>query len=257
MKKTCCALALSIALSGCSTMVAYTPNAHGPSQTVRYTQGVGTLSEKDDTQELFIYPTFKMQGTTRPTFTIGYANNTAQAVNFGPDNIRAYFRGAPVPIYTYNERIAEIEAEKRGQQVALAIIGGLAAGAAAYGASRQTYHSNYAGFTSGRRGMTSFGGSSTLRVHDPVSGILAGAAVGGVTVLGVQQLEYNAQNQIQSANSILQLNTVDALQIVMGDLVLKDCCDPYPRENDVIRFEVDAGGKMTAFEFVRGEVGKR
>ncbi|SEL30284.1 hypothetical protein SAMN05518845_10679 [Variovorax sp. YR750] len=258
-RKTCCFVALAVLVSGCSTAnISYTPRpGKDVPQTLKYTDGVGTLSEKDETRELFVYSRFKMQGPTQPTFTIGYANNTAEPVNFSTDNIKAYFRGAPVQIYTYNERIAEIQSEKQAKQVALAIIGGLAAGAAAYGASRQTYRSNYSGSVVGRRGVTSFAGSNTVRVYDPVAGMLAGAAVGGATVLGIRQIEYNAENQEQSANSILQLNTVEPLQMVTGDLILKNCCDPQPQANDLIRLEVTASGKTSVFEFARTQVKSR
>lgn len=253
--KICCIVALAVLVTGCATPIAYTPRVSKDApQSLKYTDGVGVLSEKDETREVFAYPRFKTQAPTQPTFTIGYANNTSSAVNFSTDNVKAYFRGAPVQIYTYTERIAEIQSEKQAKQVALAIIGGLAAGAAAYGASRQTYRSNYSGYSAGRRGVTSFGGSSTVRVNDPVSGVLAGAAVGGATVLGIQQIEYNAQNAEQSANSILQLNTVEPLEMVTGDLVLKNCCDPSPTPNDVIRLEVTASDKTSVFEFVRTPV---
>jgi hypothetical protein len=136
-----------------------------------------------------MYPTFRTQGATMPTFTIGYANNSGEATDFTPGNVKAFFRGQPVPIYTYTERIAEIQSEKQAKQVALAIVGGLAAGAAAYGASRQTYRSNYSGYTAGLRGIRTFAGMSTVRVYDPLAGI---AAVGGATGLGIRQLESNA-----------------------------------------------------------------
>jgi len=248
--------AAALALSGCSTMVAYSPKANAPIQSLKYTQGVGTVTEKNESQEIFMYPTFRTQGTTMPTFTIGYANNGGEAVDFTPDNVKAFFRGQPVPIYTYTERIAEIQSEKQAKQIALAIVGGLAAGAAAYGASRQTYRSNYSGYTAGPRGVRTFAGTNTVRVYDPLAGIVAGAAVGGATGLGIQQLEYNAQNQEQAANSILQANTVDPLHLVTGDLVLKDCCDPYPKAQDTIRFEVTANGKVAVFEFERVKVSK-
>jgi len=243
-----------LVLSGCSTMVMYTAKPATSGQSVRYTQGVATVSEKDDQQELFMFATFKAQGVTQPTFTIGYANNSGEPVNFTTDNVRAFFRGQPVPIYTYTERIAEIHSERQAKQIALAIVGGLAAGAAAYSASRQTYTSNYSGYVNGRRGITTFGGSNRTTVYDPASGLLAGAAVGGVTALGIQQIAYDAKNQEQYANSILQANTVETMQVVTGDLVLKGCCDPYPKADDLVRFEVTARGKTSVFEFLRAKV---
>jgi len=250
-------MAAAVAMTGCSTMVSYTGKANAPVQTIKYTQGVGSVIEKNEVQEIFMYPTFKMQGTTMPTFTIGYANNSNEPVNFTTDNVKAWFRGQPVPIYTYTERIAEIKSAKQSQQIALAIVGGLAAGAAAYGASHQTYHSNYSGYVAGRGGVTTFAGANTVRVYDPLAGIVAGAAVGSVAGLGMQQLEFNAQTQEQAANSILQANTVDPLRMVSGELILKGCCDAFPQPGDTIRFEVTANGKTSVFQFERLKVASR
>ncbi|MDM0044954.1 hypothetical protein QTH91_10695 [Variovorax dokdonensis] len=198
-----------------------------------------------------MYPAFKKQGTKDPTFIIGFANNSSEPVSFDTTNVKAFFRGQEVPIYTYLERSAEIESNKRAQQIALAIVGGLAAGAAAYGASHRTYSGSYSGYVSGRGGMTTFAGSNSVRVYDPMSGILAGGAVAGGTALGIQQIEYTAQALEQAAGSILQMNTVDPLKLVSGTLILKGCCDPYPNKDDLIRFEVTVNGKMSVFEFNR------
>lgn len=248
---------VALSISGCSTsMIAYTPQAISPSQTLTYKQGVGTLSEKDNEREIVIYPTFKMQKTFDPTFTIGYANNSRVAVNFSTDNVRAYFRGQPVPIYTYTEKVSEIETEKTQKQVATAILGALVAGAAAYSASHQTYTRNYSASVYGGGRQTNFYGSNTLRVYDPMSGILAGSAVAGVTALGVKQIEFNAQSLVQASESILQQNTVNPQQMVYGNLILKNCCDPFSGPNDTVRFEVTTNGKMSSFEFIRSDGNK-
>lgn len=252
----CVVMALALVSTGCSTMVTYSPKAQGTQQTLRYTQGVGTLAVKDEAQEVFMYPTFRTQGTPMPTFTIGYANNGTDDINFSPDNVKAFFRGAPVPVYTYVDRMAEIQSQKQAQQVALAIVGGLAAGAAAYNASRRTYSSNQSGFVRSRSGYASFAGTSTTRVYDPAAGILAGAAVGGATALGIRQLEYNAQNQEQAAASMLQANTLAPLEMVSGDLIVKDCCDQFVKADDMIRFEVTSRGKTYVFDFAREKAGR-
>lgn len=188
-----------------------------------------------------------------PTFTIGYANNAEVPVNFSTDNVKAFFRGEPVRIYTYTEKIDEIQSNKRAKQIALAVLGAVAAGAAAYSASRTTYTNNYSGYVASRGRVTTFAGSNTVRVYDPMAGMFVGAAIGGATGLGVQQLEYNAQNQEEAAGSILQENTVDPQRMVMGNLILKDCCDPFTAPNDIVRFEVAVNGKVNVFEFIRAK----
>ena len=44
--------------------------------------------------------------------------------------------------------------------------------------------------------------------------------------------------------------------MITGDVILKDCCDPYPSDNNVIRFEVTTNGRESVFEFVRSTVSK-
>ncbi|WP_157615519.1 hypothetical protein [Rhizobacter sp. Root404] len=244
-------LACAFFLGGCSTLVSYHPRVVTAEQTLKFAQGVGTLSEKAADHELFMYPTFKMQGTSQPTFTIGYANNSDQAQNFSVDNVKAFYRGMPVPLYTYTEKVEEIRQEKLGKQIALAILGGAAAVAAANSASRQTYTSNYSGVVGNRYGVTRFYGSNTIRVYDPTSGMIAGAAVGGATGIGIGQIEYNSQAQEAAADAILQANTVEPQRMVSGQLILKKCCDQYGSPNDAIRFEVTANGKLSVFEFLR------
>jgi hypothetical protein len=255
MKNLCTARAIlftcALLLQGCSTMVSYHPRITTSEQSLKFAQGVGTLSERAPDHELFMYPTFKTQGLGQPTFTIGYANNSDQPQNFSVDNVKAFYRGSPVPLYTYVEKVDEIRQEKLGKQIALAILGGAAAVAAANSASRQTYTSNYSGAIGNRYGVTRFYGSNTIRVYDPASGMIAGAAVGGATGIGIGQIEYNALAQEAAAEAILQANTVEPQRMVSGQLILKRCCDQYSSANDTIRFEVSANGKVSVFEFLR------
>lgn len=243
-------------LTGCNTLVTYSPQQTEAGQSLKYTQGIGTLTVKGDEHEMFMHTTFRTQPHTRPTFSFGYANNTSAAVDIGPENVRAFYRGNPVSIYTYEDRIAEIRNDKRGKQVALAILGGLATVAAAQSASRQTYTNNYSGAVYGRRGYVGYFGSSTTRVYDPVAGILAGVAVGGATVYGIGQIEYSAQAEEQAAEGILQTNTVEPQKLVTGQIVVKECCEVTPREGDRLRFEITVSGITRVFEFLIRAAGK-
>lgn len=245
-------VAFAALLQGCAVPgVSYRPRAAGPNQTLRFAQGVGTLSEKSAEHELFMYPTFKLQGPSRPTFTIGYANNSSQPQNFSTENVRAFYRGSPVALYTYTEKVEEIRREKVGKQVLLAVVGAAATAAATNAASRQTYTSNYSGSYAGTYSRVWFYGSNTIRVYDPTSGLLAGAAMAGATGLGIAQIEYNAQNEEAAAEAILQANTVDPQRAVSGQLILKSCCDKSPGADDKIRFEVTTNGRVSVFEFLR------
>jgi hypothetical protein len=245
----------AVVASGCSTLVIYHPRVATADQSLTFAQGVGTVSERDTAHELYMYSTFKTQGVAQPTFTIGYANSSDEPILFSSDNVKAFFRGASVPIYTYSEKIEEIKNEKLGKQIGLAILGGLAAAAAANAASHQTYTSNYSGAVGNRYGVTRFAGSNVVRVYDPTSGLIAGAAVGGVTGLGIQQIAFNAQNQELAAEAILQANTVGSKQAVGGQIILRGCCDMNVAGDDVLRFEVTANERVSVFEFLRLKAG--
>ncbi len=244
-------------LHGCSTVVTYNPQTTNEQQTVSYSQGIGAVSEKSGHHEIAIYPTFRTQGTDRPTFNMSYANNSEQSIQFGIENISAYFRGEPVKIYSFESRIAEIQLQKRTKQVVLAVLGGIAAGAAAYGASHQTYRQNYSGSVWNNRGyVTGFNGSNTIRTYDPLSGIIVGGAVAGATAYGVNQLEYSAQAEEEAASSILQTNTVNPQQVVSGQIILQDCCDQFTKATDVIRIDIKVNGTTNTFEFARTVYGQ-
>lgn len=43
-------------------MVAYSPKANAPIKSLKYTQGVGTVTEKNESHEVFMYPTFAFAG---------------------------------------------------------------------------------------------------------------------------------------------------------------------------------------------------
>lgn len=239
-------------MTGCSTLVTYQPKDNGQQQ-LRYVQGVGSATVADTQSELFMYPTFKLQsGSSIPTFTLGYANHSIQPVTFSPDNIRAYFNNQPVPLYTYEDRVSEIRNEKIGKQVALAILGGIAAYQGAKAASHQTYTTSVQGAVWNRRGVTSFSGMSTTRVYDPMAGIAVGATVGAFTGIGLQQIEYNAQNEEMAANNMLQTTTVDPLYSTQGEVLLHKL-DPFSKDS-VLRFEVTIAGKVSVFEFNRKSI---
>jgi hypothetical protein len=175
------------------------------------------IAESEDSV-LMMYPTFRYQSPgDLPTFTLMVQNRTNHDIDFSPADVHAYVDGKACYVYTLEQRVAEIRSSKLKKQIALAIVGGLAAGAAAYGASHGT-----ATYTSyGRVGHTTFYQTATLRTYDPMAGIFAGAVVGGATAVGVRQLERSAGYEEQTAQSIFQRTTVQPGNTVVGQIMLK------------------------------------
>ena len=150
------------------------------------------------------------------------------------------------------ERIGEIRSSAKRKQVALAVVGGLAAGAAAYGASHQTTtYNSYGAATSvnsyGAVRQTQFFSSGTIQTYDPAAGILAGAAVGAATGIGIHQIANAAGHQEQAAEGIFQHTTVPPGTTIVGQVMLK----PTSSQFGTLRLDVPVGRAPTTFMFAK------
>src|SRR6185312_9052192 len=143
MKTGVSAFFVVMLLAGCATkLTSYKPEG---TQGVTYNQGVGTITSESSDTSLTIYPTFRYQSDSDlPTFTLMVRDNGSQSLDFDPESVRAFLDDRECHIYSLEERIGEIRRQKRRKQIALAIAGGLAAGASAYAASHST--TTYTGY---------------------------------------------------------------------------------------------------------------
>ena len=136
MKRLVVIFGIAVAtLSGCAAnLITYKPDA---GQNVAYNQGVGSITAEGTGASLVMYPTFRYQsGSDLPTFTLMVQDKNGQPLDFDPQGVRAFVDdGRECHVYTLEERVAEIRRQKIRKQIALAIAGGLAAGAAGYAAS--------------------------------------------------------------------------------------------------------------------------
>lgn len=150
-------------------------------------------------------------------------NKTDHNIDFAPAGIHAYLDDHECHVYLLEERIGEIRSAAKRKQIALAVIGGLAAGATAYGASHQT--TSYASY--GAVGNHQFWSSGTIQTYDPASGIFAGAAVGAVTGIGIHQIATAAGYQEETAQAIFQHSTIRPGTTVVGQVMLKAASSQY------------------------------
>jgi hypothetical protein len=233
-----------LALAGCATpIVSYLP-AEG--QSVTYDQGVGTVTAQADSAMLTLYPTFRYQSPNDiPTFTLMVRNTTDHVIDFNPDSIVASTDDKLCHVYSLEERVTEIRRNARNQQIALAIAGGLAAGAAAYGASHQTTTFN----SYGRVGRTSFFQSGSIQTYDPLAGIFAGAAVGAATGVGIHQIARAAGYQEQAAQGIFQRTTIPPGATVVGQVEVQRRVQAFAS----LKLEVPVEGASSKFVFLRKE----
>jgi hypothetical protein len=229
-------------LGGCAApLTTYKP---ADNQIVTYNQGVGTIADDTPDFSLLMYPTFKYQSPSDlPTFTLMVQDRSGHSIDFNPESVRAYLDERQCHVYTLEQRVSEIKRHKIEKQVALAIVGGLAAGASAYAASHTT--TNYSGY--GYVGRTPVVMSGSIRTYDPASGILAGAAVGAATGVGIRQLENAAAYQEQAAQGIFQHSTVAAGTTVGGQIVIKPATNGF----STLRLEVPIEGQVLTFTFLK------
>jgi hypothetical protein len=191
-----------------------------------------------------MYPTFRYQSNSDlPTFTLMVQDHSGQPLDFDPVGVHAYLDDRECHVYTLEERVAEIRGQKRRKQIALAIAGGLAAGAAGYAASHST--TTYSGY--GYVGHRAFYTSGTIQTYDPTAGILAGAAVGAATSIGITQIENAAGYQEQAAQGIFQHSTVPTGATVVGQIVLK----PETSNFSTLKLQVPVAGDVKTFTFVK------
>lgn len=240
--KAVAGLLAAVTLAGCATpVVTYSP-AEG--QGVTYNQGVGTVTSRSGNAVVSMYPTFRYQSPDEiPTFTLMVQNTSDHAIDFSPEGIVASVDDQLCHVYTLDERIAEIRRHARNKQIALAIAGGLAAGAAAYNASHQT--TTYSSY--GRVGGTSFFQSASIQTYDPLAGIFAGAAIGAATGVGIRQIAQAAGYQEQAAQGIFQRTTIAPGQTVVGQVELK----PRAQAFADVKLEVPIEGAVPRFEFLK------
>jgi hypothetical protein len=170
-------------------------------------------------------------------------NKTNHDIDFQPESIHAYFDERECHVYSLEERVGEIRSSAKRKQIALAVLGGIAAAGAGYAASHQT-----ATVTSyGSVGRRQYFSTSTIQVYDPASGILAGAAVGAATGVGIHQIGRSAGYEEQAAQGIFQHSTIHPGTTMVGQVMLKKGAG----EAGALRLDVPVAAARTTFNFAK------
>jgi hypothetical protein len=238
------ALSMLMLMTGCATqLTSYSPT---PDQlaTIVYDQGVGAITWETDDAVLTMYPTFRFQAPSDiPTFTLMVQNKTNHDIDFQPESIHAYMDERECHVYTLEERVGEIRSSAKRKQIALAVLGGIAAAGAGYAASHQTATVTSYGYA----GRHQYFNTSTIQVYDPASGILAGAAVGAATGVGIHQIGRSAGYEEQAAQGIFQHSTIRPDTTLVGQVMLKK----GPAEAGALRLDVPVAAARTTFNFAK------
>ena len=197
-------LALSLLAAGCATTetVQFRPKAE---QQSLIRDGQAALISRRKNSLVLIRPAARtFQIGARPIYVVGINNLTGTPLEFRVANIDVAQivnqQAVQLKVFTYEELVAE----ERNRQIAFAIIGGLAAGANAYSASRAGYY------------------NQTSTVHTPRGSYQVQTTGYSPTAAAIAQSNASAQNEAMIAATIErgQQNMAALEQGVMKDNTL-------------------------------------
>lgn len=212
---------------------------------IRYLQGVPTISVADENGGVMVTQNEKMYGRVR--MNVAFTNASDMSVNFGVENITATIDGEPIEIMTADglEKIAKRKAGWANFAVAMA--GGLGA-AAAHANSTRTYttvsHGRYGSYY------------SQTRVNDPTAAAIGTAASVGGAAYTMSRINANLEQTLGAIqNNVIQTTTVDPKNNYGGMLVFDkfkvDKKAPGRLEIVIRRNADDIDGYRIAFDLKR------
>jgi hypothetical protein len=218
------ACALCALVAGCVTTetVQFRPKAQ---QQALMRDGQAALISRRQNSIVMIRPAARQfQAGGRPVFAVGIYNLSGRPIDFRVANVQV--------VQTVNQQTVEIKVftfeelatEERNRQVAMAIIGGLAAGANAYSASRAGYYNNTSTVSTPR---------GTYQVHttgySPTANAIAqsnAAAQNEAMISGI--VDQGQQNMAALEQGVIKDNTLLPGEWYGGQLHLQ----PLSREGD-------------------------
>ena len=216
--------ALCALVGGCVTTetVQFRPKAQ---QQALMRDGQAALISRRQNSIVMIRPAARQfQAGGRPVFAVGIYNLSGRPIDFRMANVQV--------VQTVNQQTVEIKVftfeelatEERNRQVAMAIIGGLAAGANAYSASRAGYYNNTSTVSTPR---------GTYQVHttgySPTANAIAqsnAAAQNEAMISGI--VDQGQQNMAALEQGVIKDNTLLPGEWYGGQLHLQ----PLSREGD-------------------------
>ena len=181
-------------------------------ETVRFRKGIPTLNLETATGGVQITPLPFDHGHV--TVGIGVYNKSAQALNFGIENISSTIAGRPAVVLSSFELQKRAKSRAMWSQIGMAVL----AGAAAAAASQAYTTSNYNGYLLTPHGTYSW--ASSYRDNSlGVLGATAAIAGGAASIVGIQnRLDYTLDNL---ANEIVQTTTIDPDASYGGRIVVE------------------------------------
>lgn len=208
----------------------------------RYVKGVPTLDLQQqngaiELRSLGFY-------NNRPMFAIAFYNAGPEPVNIGLEDIHAMSNGVPLAVFPVEELERQAKHKAWWSQFAIAVIGGIAAGAAA---SERDYS---------HRTITGPYGTYTIRTSYPsLSGALQADRIEADTAFSIAAIQYQLDRTIEMIDDhVVQRTTVDPGSSYGGLLImdkLKTGDPPFE-----LHLDVDWNGERYPFAYVMQKPGK-
>lgn len=204
-------------------------------QTVRYYKGVPTVGLELKDGVVQVTPMPFDHGSL--VFGIAVYNDSFGPSNFGIENVAATYGPAAVRVFTKDELVKKAKNRAFWSQFGLAMLGGMAAGAAA---SQRDYYTS--------RWITPRGTYRSWYSAPSIAGQYEAAAITGATVFGIATI----QNQLDRTvallgDDVLQITTVDPGESYGGRAVVaKISPKAFPAQ---VNLTVNWNGEAYPFSF--------
>ncbi len=204
-------------------------------ETVRFRQGVPTLDLWTPRGGVQITPMPIASG--RINFVVTVFNNLEQPVNFGAENIKVENGEQPVIVMTKEDLIRKAEKKAFWSSFGLAILGGLAAGAAA--SQTNTYTSST---------YSRYGSFHSVARYPSLAGQLQADRITADTSYAIAAMQHRLDETKERLQyELVQLSTVDPGDTYGGRIILgKLKSSKVPQD---VRVTIDWNGDKYSFAF--------
>lgn len=178
-------------------------------ETVRYYKGTATLDLELERGAVQISPAGFDHGSL--VFSVAIYNDGNAPINFGIENIRVEASTNGVGVFTKDELVQKAENRATWSKIGIAVLGGLAAGAAA--SQRSSYRTTT---------YTPFGTYRSFTTFRDPYGRAEAAAISADTMAAIGSIQYQLdQTRAMLGDQIIQLTTVDPGDSYAGRIVLQ------------------------------------
>jgi hypothetical protein len=212
------ACALSALVTGCATTetVQFRPKAQ---QQAMIRDGQAALVSRSKSSIVMVRPASRQfQAGGRPIYVVAITNLSSVPINFLMANVEVTQQVKGQALALKVMTFEELATEERNRQIAGAIIGGLAAGANAYSASRAGYYNQSSTVVTPRGGVYQVNTTG----YSPTANVIAqsNAAAQNEAMIG-SMIERGQQNMAALEQGIIKDNTLMPGEWYGGQLVLQ------------------------------------